>query len=83
MYDNPLLPLGKVVDDMTAIKRYSDQVVRLLKKDYVTKKIDLRGYEHYLNVIQCMVLRIEEVDRDLNEYINRNARKGIQIDVKI
>lgn len=83
MYDNPLLQLGKVMDDMTAIKRYSDQVVTLLKKDYTTRKIDLYGYEHYINVIQCMVLRIEEVNYELNDYINRTSRKGMQIDVKV
>lgn len=81
MYDNPLLTLGKVIDDMNAIKQYNNQIVTLLKKDFVTKKLDLYGYEHYLNVLQCMVLRIEEVNHELNDYINRNARKGLKIDV--
>ncbi|MFC4323696.1 hypothetical protein [Litchfieldia salsa] len=76
MYDKSLFVLGKVIDDLRAIPDYNDQVLKVIRSEYVKKNINLRCYEHLVNLLTCSNLRANEMKRDINDYIDRNFQKG-------
>ncbi|MEF7566341.1 hypothetical protein V4V35_25460 [Bacillus infantis] len=74
---------AKIHDDHRRIHHYSEQLLKLVKKEFSLRKIDKYDYERFINILTCLSLQSDEIRQDLSELIRLQIDNSIHIDVRV
>jgi hypothetical protein len=74
---------AKIHDDHRRINHYSEQLLKLVKKEFSLRKIDMYDYERFINILTCLSLQSEEIRKDLGELIRQQVDKSQHIDLRV
>jgi hypothetical protein len=77
------LMAGRLLDDTTAVRSYNAQILQKIKNLYAKKKIDHYEYSHFINVLSCNELKIEDMMEKINHIIDGTEHRSSAIDMKI
>ena len=71
---------AKMHDDTKVIKSYSEQLLALVRKEFIKRNIELYDYERFINILTCLNLQTDTIKEDLNCYINKKTyRRGVAV----
>lgn len=70
-------------DDTKAIIAYKEQLLNLVKKEFYKRNIDKYDYERFINILTCLSLLTDDMRYKINDFIERESRKHVFIDVRI
>lgn len=70
-------------DDTKSISIYKEQLLTLVKKEFYMRNIDKYDYERFVNILTCLSLLTDDMKNKLNDFIDRESKKSIYIDVRI
>ena len=75
---------AKVYDDTTKIKIYSEKLLSLVKKQFITRKINQYDYENFINILTCLCLQTDEIREALDDFMKlETIRELKRIDLKV
>lgn len=76
--------LAKIHDDNTRVKSYANDLLTLVRKEFITRKISTYDYERFVNILTCLCLQTDESKREIDFFINHfefTNRKRIDVRV--
>lgn len=75
---------AKLYDDSKRIKVYSNQLLSLVKKEFITKKINPYDYSRFVNLLTCLDLVTDDTLKQIDNFMERETIKKLNsIDLKI
>ncbi|WP_445506603.1 hypothetical protein [Niallia sp. 03190] len=83
LYSNKDILAGRLIDDTTSLRCYNGQILQKVQALYAKRKINHYEYSHFVNVITCMDLKLDDVKNKLNSLIDNQIMNNNSFDFKI